>query len=119
MELAADTTGSLPPGEGRILTVDGKRVGAYKDTDGTVYTVNPICSHMGCVLEWNRDENSWDCPCHGSRYDYTGRLLSGPGPFSRWKPTRPNSGFPKPAAWHAALRIYYGRKYREGNASWR
>ena len=78
VELAADTTGSLPPGEGRILTVDGKRVGAYKDTDGTVYTVNPICSHMGCVLEWNRDENSWDCPCHGSRYDYTGRLLSGP-----------------------------------------
>ena len=43
-----------------------------------MYTVNPICSHMGCVLEWNRDENSWDCPCHGSRYDYTGRLLSGP-----------------------------------------
>ncbi len=78
VELAADTTGSLPPGEGRILTVDGKRVGAYKDTDGTVDTVNPICSHMGCVLEWNRDETSWDCPCHGSRYDYTGRLLSGP-----------------------------------------
>lgn len=78
VELAAESTRSLPPGEGRILEIDGKKVGAYKDTDGTVYTVNPICTHMGCVLEWNRDEGSWDCPCHGSRYDYTGRLLNGP-----------------------------------------
>lgn len=78
MELAAETTRSLPPGEGRILEIGGRKVGAYKDTDGTVYTVNPICTHMGCVLEWNRDECSWDCPCHGSRYDYTGHLLSGP-----------------------------------------
>ena len=50
----------------------------YMQNSGIGNAVNPICSHMGCVLEWNRDENSWDCPCHGSRYDYTGRLLSGP-----------------------------------------
>lgn len=78
VELAAETVRGLPPGEGRIVEEDGKKVGAYKDTDGTVYTVNPICTHMGCVLEWNRDEGSWDCPCHGSRYDYRGHLLNGP-----------------------------------------
>lgn len=78
IELASDVARDLPEGEGRLIMVDGRTVGAYKDTDGTVYTINPICSHMGCVLEWNRDEGSWDCPCHGSRYDHTGRLLNGP-----------------------------------------
>lgn len=80
MELPAETAASLKPGEGRVLTVDGERVGAFKDTDGTVYTVNPVCTHMGCILEWNQDECSWDCPCHGSRYDVMGRILNNPAP---------------------------------------
>ncbi len=78
IELAADTAETLPVGVGKVLTLEGRKVGAYKDTDGTIYTVNPVCTHLGCPLEWNADEGSWDCPCHGSRYDYTGRLLSGP-----------------------------------------
>lgn len=53
-------------------------MGAYKDTDGTIYTVKPVCTHMGCILEWNQDECSWDCPCHGSRYDVTGKILNNP-----------------------------------------
>lgn len=78
MELSEETVRTLPTGEGRIIEVDGKRVGAYKDTDGMVYTIKPVCTHMGCVLEWNGDEMSWDCPCHGSRYDVTGHILNGP-----------------------------------------
>ena len=78
MELPNETVASLRPGEGRIIMVDGERVGAYKDTDGTVYTVNPVCTHMGCLLEWNQDECSWDCPCHGSRYDVRGHILNNP-----------------------------------------
>lgn len=90
VELGSETTKPLPVGEGRLMTVEGKRVGAYKAEDGTVYTINPICTHMGCVLEWNADEKSWDCPCHGSRYDPTGRLLSGPAldPLRRGAPSQ-------------------------------
>lgn len=69
---------NVPPGEGRILTVGGERVGVYRDEDGTLHTVKPVCTHLGCILEWNQDEKSWDCPCHGSRYDYTGHILNSP-----------------------------------------
>lgn len=69
---------SLPNGHGGIVRAEGKKVGAYKDKDGRVYLVSPQCPHLGCQLEWNPAERSWDCPCHGSRFDYTGRLISGP-----------------------------------------
>lgn len=68
----------LPCGHGGIVQVHGKKMGAYKDEAGRVYLVSVCCPHLGCQLEWNPAERSWDCPCHGSRYDYTGRLISGP-----------------------------------------
>ena len=68
----------LPPGRGGIVEVDGKKLGAYRDMDGRLFLVTPKCPHMGCQLEWNPDEKSWDCPCHGSRFDVEGRLLDGP-----------------------------------------
>ncbi len=66
------------PGCGKIVQVNGEKTGVYKDPDGTIYCVDVRCPHLGCQLEWNPDEKSWDCPCHGSRFDYTGKLLSGP-----------------------------------------
>lgn len=72
------TLESLPNGHGGIVRVNGKKAGAYKDEQGKVYLVSPRCPHLGCQLEWNAAERSWDCPCHGSRFDYEGRLLSGP-----------------------------------------
>ena len=51
---------------------------ARKDETGNVYLVSAICPHLGCELEWNPEEKSWDCPCHGSRFDYKGKLLDGP-----------------------------------------
>lgn len=72
------TLEQLPHGHGGIVRFHGQKVGAYKDEDGTVYLVSPRCPHLGCQLEWNPEERSWDCPCHGSRFDYTGRLINSP-----------------------------------------
>ena len=60
------------------MTHDGKKVGAYKDEEGKVYLVSTRCPHLGCELQWNPEEKTWDCPCHGSRFDYRGRLLDTP-----------------------------------------
>lgn len=68
----------LPPGHGGIVSLDGEKVGIYKDEAGRLYPVDVRCPHLGCQLEWNPDERSWDCPCHGSRFDYRGNLLSNP-----------------------------------------
>lgn len=65
-------------GEGKIIKVRGKKVGVYKDNKGEIHAVSPICTHMGCTVNWNRTEKTWDCPCHGSRYNFDGKVLHGP-----------------------------------------
>ena len=72
------TEKELPVGHGGIVEVDGEKIGVYKDEDGATYMVNIRCPHLGCQLEWNPDEKSWDCPCHGSRFDFRGYLINGP-----------------------------------------
>lgn len=64
--------------EGSVVLVNGKRAGAYKDKDGNVYIVDTTCTHMGCEVEWNDGERSWDCPCHGSRFNIHGDVMEGP-----------------------------------------
>ena len=61
-----------------IVQWQGKKYGVYRHTDGTLFAVDIRCPHRGCELTWNDDEKSWDCPCHGSRFDYTGHRLSEP-----------------------------------------
>lgn len=68
----------LPEGRGGIVELEGEKVGVYKDEQGETYIVSVKCPHLGCQLEWNPDEKSWDCPCHGSRFDYRGNLLDNP-----------------------------------------
>ncbi|GAA1115070.1 FAD-dependent oxidoreductase [Kribbella jejuensis] len=68
----------LAPGTGGIVEYDGHRVGAYRDQDGTLYAVEPTCTHLGCPLHWNSAETSWDCNCHGSRFAVDGAILDGP-----------------------------------------
>lgn len=65
-------------GEGKILELDGERVGAFRDDDGKLYLVNTTCTHMGCELNWNSAERTWDCPCHASRFDFRGEIVKGP-----------------------------------------
>lgn len=80
------TLDDLPLDHGGIVAVEGKKAGVYKDHLGKCYLVDPRCPHMGCQLEWNPDEKSWDCPCHGSRFDYKGNLLNNPAltNLERW-----------------------------------
>ena len=63
---------------GGIIKVNGTNVGIYRDADGNVFAVNPTCTHLGCLLTWNNLDKTWDCPCHGSRFDYTGKNLYDP-----------------------------------------
>ena len=63
---------------GGIVRVNGNPVGIYKDNNGKVYAVNPTCTHLGCLLTWNNLDKTWDCPCHGSRFDYRGKNLYDP-----------------------------------------
>lgn len=64
--------------EGRVVTIDGNKYGAYKDNMGLLHIVDITCTHLGCELKWNDAEKSWDCPCHGSRFTYDGDILNGP-----------------------------------------
>ena len=68
----------LPPGHGGVVFLDGEKLGVYKDERGNIFSVHLSCPHLGCQVEWNPDERSWDCPCHGSRFDHRGNLISGP-----------------------------------------
>jgi glycine/D-amino acid oxidase-like deaminating enzyme/nitrite reductase/ring-hydroxylating ferredoxin subunit len=76
--LRAGSIGDLAPGEGGIVKAGGQTVGAYRAPDGTVHAVSVDCTHLGCTVKWNSAEKSWDCPCHGSRFDCDGAVLNGP-----------------------------------------
>lgn len=64
--------------EGSVVTVNGKRAGAYRDPKGGLHLLDTTCTHMGCEVEWNEGERTWDCPCHGSRFSYEGEVINGP-----------------------------------------
>ena len=68
----------LEPGEGDIVELDGEKVAGHRRDDGTLVAVSPTCTHLGCQVNWNRAERSWDCPCHGSRFAPDGSVLHGP-----------------------------------------
>jgi len=71
-------SGDVACGCAEIINFHGKRTGAYRDDDGTLYLVDLKCPHLGCSLQWNNCDKTWDCPCHGSRFTYTGECISNP-----------------------------------------
>ena len=68
----------LAPGDAAILKVDGENVAAFRDEAGKVHAVSAVCTHMGCLVGWNRTDRTWDCPCHGSRFELSGEVIHGP-----------------------------------------
>jgi glycine/D-amino acid oxidase-like deaminating enzyme/nitrite reductase/ring-hydroxylating ferredoxin subunit len=73
-----DGFADLANGDARVISIDGKNVGVYKDEQGGLHAVHAACTHMQCTVAWNGTEKSWDCPCHGARYAVDGTVLNGP-----------------------------------------
>jgi Rieske Fe-S protein len=74
----AGSADEVPAGEGRVVRHGHGKVGVYRDDAGGVHAVSLRCTHLGCLLRFNGAERSWDCPCHGSRFDVDGAVLEGP-----------------------------------------
>jgi len=73
-----ETLNEIEKDEEKIVEIDSTKVGVYRDKEGKYFAVKPVCSHLGCELSWNNLEKTWDCPCHGSRFDYKGKSLYDP-----------------------------------------
>lgn len=68
----------LSKGEARVVKYEGISLAIYKDENGELFALNPSCPHTKCIVAWNSSEKSWDCPCHGSRFSFTGEVLNTP-----------------------------------------
>jgi Rieske Fe-S protein len=68
----------IPPGGGAILRDGASKQAIYRADDGQLHARSAVCTHLGCVVQWNKAEKSWDCPCHGSRFDARGKVFHGP-----------------------------------------
>jgi nitrite reductase/ring-hydroxylating ferredoxin subunit len=72
------STQSIGRRSGRVLKLDGQSVACFHDDKGQMHHVSAICTHLGCLVHWNPAEQTWDCPCHGSRFRPDGSVLAGP-----------------------------------------
>ncbi|HTL67290.1 MAG TPA: FAD-dependent oxidoreductase [Lacunisphaera sp.] len=100
--VASDTASlrELGPGEGRVLRLYGRPVAASRDAKGRVKLCSAVCTHLQCIVRWNPAEQTWDCPCHGSRFQPDGRVISGPAeqPLERLSPATGRALPPRRAA---------------------
>jgi len=78
INIPEEHVGNIPNGHGAIIEYKGQKAGVYKDKEDKIFTVSTKCTHLGCELHWNADELTWDCPCHGSRFDYMGNWIESP-----------------------------------------
>jgi glycine/D-amino acid oxidase-like deaminating enzyme/nitrite reductase/ring-hydroxylating ferredoxin subunit len=75
---SAKSVDEIRPGQGAVLRQGLKKIATYRDEDGTLHGFSAVCPHLGCVVRWDPCEKTWDCPCHGSRFDAFGRVVNGP-----------------------------------------
>jgi Rieske Fe-S protein len=68
----------IPAGQGAVMRRGLTKVAVYRDAQGVVQELSAVCPHLGCIVHWNAAEQSWDCPCHGSRFNALGEVLNGP-----------------------------------------
>jgi len=78
---------SLRPGEGAIFAMDEGKLAVCRDRNGTLHSCSAVCTHLGCDVAWNHAEQTWDCPCHGSRFSPEGKVINGPAVTDlSWRP---------------------------------
>ena len=73
-----DSVEEIAPDSGAIVRRGLEKIAVYRDADGALHECIAACPHLGCIVQWNPGENTWDCPCHGSRFDAEGRVINGP-----------------------------------------
>jgi Rieske Fe-S protein len=73
-----DSEDDIAPGTGAVVRRGLGKFAVYRDEYGSTHECSAVCTHLGCMVSWNSAEQSWDCPCHGSRFDVEGRVLRGP-----------------------------------------
>lgn len=73
-----ESVSQLPADSGEVVEFDGQKLAIYKDPRGNIQALDPVCTHAKCIVQWNNTEKSWDCPCHGARFDTDGTVLTGP-----------------------------------------
>ncbi|MDQ3003065.1 MAG: FAD-dependent oxidoreductase, partial [Fibrobacterota bacterium] len=69
---------AIQPGSGAVIKEGLKPIAAYRDEQGVMHRMSAVCPHLKCIVTWNGSEKSWDCPCHGSRFNCRGHVLNGP-----------------------------------------
>jgi Rieske Fe-S protein len=68
----------IPPGGGAVIRHGLVKVAVHRDAKGGLHEHSAVCPHLGCIVQWNEAELTFDCPCHGSRFDALGRVIHGP-----------------------------------------
>jgi glycine/D-amino acid oxidase-like deaminating enzyme/nitrite reductase/ring-hydroxylating ferredoxin subunit len=88
-----DSYDQIAPGTGAVMRRGMTKIAVYRDDQGNIHERSAVCTHLYCIVDWNSGERTWDCPCHGSRFDPLGRVINGPAitPLSEVKPEAPES----------------------------
>jgi Rieske Fe-S protein len=73
-----DSVRDIARGSGAVVRRGMSKLAVYCDHKGELHERSAVCPHLGCIVAWNSIENTWDCPCHGSRFDKTGKVVNGP-----------------------------------------
>jgi Rieske Fe-S protein len=73
-----ESVDEIMPGAGAVISRGLSKVAVYRDPQGEIHERSAVCTHLGCIVKWNTGENTWDCPCHGSRFDCFGKVIQGP-----------------------------------------
>jgi 3-phenylpropionate/trans-cinnamate dioxygenase ferredoxin reductase component len=111
----------IEPGHGAVVDLDGKRMAVFRDSEGKIHAVSARCTHLGCTVAWNDGEQTWDCPCHGSRYDRLGHVIRGPAPAdlegAPAASSKEEPAFPARAGRHGETFVILGASLAGGSAA--
>ncbi|HZK78282.1 MAG TPA: FAD-dependent oxidoreductase, partial [Gemmatimonadaceae bacterium] len=88
-----DSYDQIEPGSGAVMRRGMKKIAVFRDEQGVIHERSAVCTHLYCIVDWNSTERTWDCPCHGSRFDAYGAVVNGPAiaPLSAVESESPSS----------------------------